>query len=603
MAEAIANDGDVKGPDYLASLRLVMRYIDKSRTRMAGAVLLAIVAVGCELLPVWCVYRVVSAAIEGSADWRFVLTHAAIALAGVLFGFLALGLSLALSHVVAFDVIYRLRLDMARHMARLPLGYFVDRRSGDAKKLVVDEPEKLETIIAHGLPEGTSALATWLAVSIWLFVVDWRMALATIAVAPVSFLLLTLAMKRGGKRAGAYQAAGARMNGSIVEYLTGMPVVKIFNRTGESFAETANAVRDYAAVETLWARDFIPLGGTFNSLVLANITVIAPVGLGLFWMGSVDLPTLLFFVILGASYSQPLLKLFNQFHTLAHISMGSMLVGRLLDAEPQWNTGHIVNLASHDVTFDKVSFAYGEQQVLHEISFTAKTGEVTALVGPSGSGKSTIASLVARFHDVGSGKVTVCGVDVRDMAIGQLMNTIAFVFQDTFLFSDTIAANIRFGKRDASDAEIEVAARAACAHDFIMALPHGYQTHLGEHGHSLSGGERQRLAIARAILKDAPVIILDEATAFADPDNEAAIQDAIAALTAGRTLIVVAHRLNTIAAADRILVVDGGRIVESGRHDGLVAKGGHYARLWGDYVCAQAVTLNPQDTLEAGAAE
>ncbi|CAM5489894.1 Vitamin B12 import ATP-binding protein BtuD [Mycolicibacterium aubagnense] len=603
MAEAIARDGEDKGPDYLASLRLVARYVDTSRTRLAAAIMLATVAVGAELLPVWCVYRVASAAIEGTMDWTFVLIHAAIALTGVAFGVLALGLSLALSHVVAFDVIYRLRLDIARHMARLPLGYFADRRSGDAKKLVIDEPEKLETIVAHGLPEGTSALATWLAVSIWLFVVDWRMALATVAVAPVSFLLLTLAMKRGGKRAGAYQAAGARMNGSIVEYLTGMPVVKIFNRTGESFAETADAVRSYAAIETLWARDFIPLGGTFNSLVLANITVISPVGLALLWAGWIDLPTLLFFVILGASYSQPLLKLFNQFHTLAHISMGSTLVAHLLKAEPQHNSGRLVNLPNHDIAFDKVSFAYHEQNVLHEITFTARAGEVTALVGASGSGKSTIASLIPRFHDAGSGKVTVGGVDVRDMGVDQLMNTIAFVFQDTVLFSDTIAANIRFGKREATDAEVQAAASAASAHDFIDALPQGYRTHLGEHGHSLSGGERQRLAIARAILKDAPVIVLDEATAFADPDNEAAIQDAIGALTAGRTLIVVAHRLHTIVAADRILVVDGGRIVESGRHDELVAEGGHYARLWNDYVCAQAVTLNPQDTLEAGAAE
>ena len=384
-----------------------------------------------------------------------------------------------------------------------------------------------------------------------------------------------------------------RLNASIVEYLAGMPVVKVFNRTGDSFAETGDAVRSYVAMETEWARDYVPLGGTFYTLVLANIVVILPVGLALLHAGSIDLPTLLLFVILGANYSQPLIKLFNQFHTLAHISMGAMLVTDLLETAPQADTGARVELADHDVSFEGVGFGYGAQDALHDVTFVARTSEVTALVGPSGSGKSTIASLVPRFRDVRSGRVTIGGVDVREIGLGQLMDTVAFVFQDTFLFSDTIAANIRFGKPDATDAEVEAAAKAARAHDFIATLPHGYATHLGEQGHSLSGGERQRIAIARAMLKNAPIIVLDEATAFADPDNEAAIQEAIGALISRRTLIVVAHRLHTIVDADRIVVVDGGGVAESGRHEELVAHGGLYARLWDDYTHAQAVTLRP----------
>lgn len=381
------------------------------------------------------------------------------------------------------------------------------------------------------------------------------------------------------------------MNASIVEYLAGMPVVKIFNRTGEGFAETSKAVRAYSAIETGWAREYIPLGGTFFTLVLTNIVFILPVGLVLLYLDSIDLPTFLLFVILGANYSQPLLKLFNQFHALAHISMGSMLVGQLLAAKPQPDTGKTVPLASHDVAFEGVSFGYEGQDVLHGVSFTARTGEVTAMVGLSGSGKSTIAALIPRFHDAGQGQVTIGGVDVRDIGLEQLMDTVAFVFQDTFLFSGTIEANIRFGKPDASPTEVEAAAKAARAHDFIMALPHGYSTRLGEQGRSLSGGERQRLAIARAILKNAPIIVLDEATAFADPDNEAAIQEAISALTTGRTLIVVAHRLHTIAAADQILVIDAGHVAESGCHDALIERDGLYARLWEDYDHAQAISL------------
>lgn len=558
---------------------------------LAASILFATVAVACDLVPVWIVYRIVTEAIIGSLDWHFIVLNAGLATGAIITGFLAMGLALGLSHVVAFDIIHRLRLAVARHMARLPLGYFENRPSGDAKQLVIDEPEKLEALIAHGLPDGVSSLAAWCAVTIWLFLVDWRMAIAAVLVTPASFILLGLASAKAGRLAADYQAAGARMNASIVEYLAGMPVVKIFNRAGESLTKTGDAVRAYAAVETKWARDYVPLGGTFYALVLTNIVLILPVGLMLLHSDAIDFSTLLFFVILGANYSQPLLKLFNQAHYLAHNSMGSTLVRQLMSAPPQADNGRVVTLRHHDVVFERVSFGYGENDVLHDVSFTAKTNEVTALVGLSGSGKSTIASLVPRFHDVRLGKVTIGGVDVRQIGLSQLMDMVAFVFQDNFLFSDTIAANIRFGNPAASDAEVVAAARAARADDFIARLPEGYETRLGEGGYSLSGGERQRIAIARAILKNAPIIVLDEATAFTDPDNEAAIQEAISALTHGRTLMVVAHRLHTIAAANRILVIEAGRIAESGRHDDLVARGNCYARLWSDYNTAHSVPL------------
>lgn len=584
-------DSPKAGPDYLSSVRLVMGFLGGSRASFLTAIVLATLAVAAELVPIWATYRIVVAFFDGALDWSFVWTHAGLTACAIIFGAATLGAALALSHRVAFDVIYRLRLALARHLSRLPLGYFANRRSGDAKKMVIDEPERLELIIAHGLPEGVSALATWLAVSVWLFAVDWRMAITSVVLTPIAFLLMAMATGKVAKHTTAYQSAATRMNASIVEYLAGMPVVKVFNRANESFSETSEAVRSYAAIETAWARDYLPLGGAFYTLVLANIVVILPVGLILLQSGEIDLATLLLFVILGANYSQPLMKLANQFHHLAHVSIGSTLISDLLATPPQSDTNNRTPPPNHDVSFEGVSFAYGETDVLHDVSFTAKTGAVTAIVGPSGSGKSTIASLVARFWDVRAGRVTIGGVDVREMGIDQLMDTVAFVFQNTFLFSDTIAANIRFGNPEASDAEVEAAARASRAHDFIMTLPQGYSTPLNEQGRSLSGGERQRIAIARAILKNAPIVVLDEATAFADPDNEAAIQEAISALTAGRTLIVVAHRLHTIATADTILVIDRGRLVEHGRHGALVAADGLYAQLWRDYTQSQAITL------------
>ncbi|MBL3564820.1 ABC transporter ATP-binding protein [Rhodovulum sulfidophilum] len=580
-------------PDFFSSLKLLMRYGQGNGTVIALSAVLATTAVALELVPVWAIWRAVTALAADEAGAALFARLALLTLAAVVAGYTLLGLAMALSHLAAYRLIHALRLALARHLARLPMGWFLGKRSGGAKKLIVDEPERMELIVAHGLPEGVSSLGTWLAVTIWLFVVDWRMALAAVALTPVSFALISMAMARTTVMAGEYQRLSERLNGAVVEYLAGMPVVKVFNRTGAAQSETAEAVRAYADIETGMARRFVPLGAAFYTLVVANVVTILPAGLLMMKAGWIDLPTLCFFLILGANYSQPLLKLFNLFHNMAHISMASTLISDVLDTPAQPDTGRRVALPSHDIAFEDVRFGYGPHEVLHGISFTAAAGEVTALVGPSGSGKSTAASLIPRLYDVDSGRVTLGGVDIREIGLDQLMEETAFVFQQTFLFSGTIAENIRFGKPGATASELYAAAKAARAHDFILALPEGYETRLGEGGASLSGGERQRIAIARAILKDAPVIVLDEATAFADPDSEAAIQEALSALSRGRTLIVVAHRLHTVMGAGRIVVLDKGRVAETGRHDDLVAKGGLYARLWDDYVAARAIPLRP----------
>lgn len=433
-------------PDFFASLKLLMRYGEGAKPLLVLSALLATGAVVLELVPIWVVWRLVIALIDGTASAGLFASYALIALAAVIAGYLLMGLALGLSHVAAFRLIHALRLAMARHLARLPMGWFAGRRSGGAKKLIVDEPERLEILVAHGLPEGVSAIGTWLAVTIWLFAVDWRMALAAIVLAPVAFGLMLSAMGRTSRMVGQYQAAGERMNGAIVEYLAGMAVIKIFNRSGESLGEAATAVRDYAAIETEMGRQFVPRGALFYTLVVANICVILPVGMLLMRSGTLNLTGLAFFVILGANYSQPLLKLFNLFHNMAHISMASTLIEDVLGTQTQTDTGKRIELPNREVKFENVRFGYDAHEVIHDVSFTAGDGAVTALVGPSGSGKSTLASLIPRLHDVWEGRITLGGTDIRDIGIDQLMEEVAFVFQDTFLFSGTIAENLRLAK-------------------------------------------------------------------------------------------------------------------------------------------------------------
>jgi ATP-binding cassette subfamily B protein IrtA len=592
-----AGSSEVQQLTYGASIRLLLAYGGSARPLVVVSALLAIGAAVLELFPLWAVFRMVDALFAGEAS-AGMFGMIVLALAGAVVGHFGLfGAAMAISHKAAFGVIHDLRLALAGKLTRVPLGYLGRRRSGELKRLMVDDTEKLELLVGHGIPDLVSGIGVWLGVSVWLFAVDWRLAIASVVVTPIAFGTMIAAIRQGQGRAPEYQLAAARMNGSIVEYLRGMPVVKVFNRTGEAFRETSDAVRHYTAVETAWARAYVPLGGMFYSLVLANIVVILPVGLWLLQAGAVTVPTLLFFVIVGARYSQPLLKVFNHGAEAAHLSMSATVIRAVLNEPDLPDTGRAIDLASHDVELDHVSFGYGDHDVLTGVTFTARAGEVTALVGPSGAGKTTIAQLIPRIWDVepGRGTVRIGGHDVREIGVEHLMNTVAFVFQDTYLFHDTIAANLRLGKSDATDDELRAAARAARCDEFVSALPDGYDTVVGEGGATLSGGERQRVAIARAILKAAPIIVLDEATAFADPENEAAIQDAIAALTAGKTLLVIAHRLSTITDADQIVVVDAGRVLETGRHDDLVASGGVYSRLWQDHVDAQAIVLHRSD--------
>ncbi len=573
---------------YLSSLALIQPLLIRQKRALLTAVVLATLAVVFELFPVYAIYRLVLLALHDALTLHAVLILTLAGLVSIVLAYLLMGLAYRTAHLLAFNTLYQLRMKIAHHLALLPMGFFSRKKSGDAKKILIDDPEQLELIIAHAIPEGLSAVLTWLAVSCWLFYIDWRMAIAAAFIAPIAFYLLIKGMRQGAQLAPAYQQAGQRMNASVVEYLNGLPIIKIFNQQGRSYQETEKAIQHYARVEKQWALAYLPYGASFFSLILSNVVFIVILGSLLVVHQMLDVTTFVFFVIVGANYSRPLLKLFNLFHQLAHISMNSQLTQSILATSPQHDTGQRVAFADYTIEFDDVSFRYEKKSVLNHVSFTARQNEITALVGPSGAGKSTIAVLIARFFDISQGCIRIGGHSVAEISLAQLMETVSFVFQDNFLFTGTIAENIKFARPEASDDAMIAAAKAAQIHTLIDSLPDGYQTRVGDKGRTLSGGEQQRITIARAILKDAPVVILDEATALTDPENEALIQQAIEALTRGKTVIMIAHRLNTIRNVDQIVVIDGGRVIESGHHDALVKNRQEYEKLWRDFCALQA---------------
>lgn len=558
----------------------------RNRFLLAGA--LAALASLLALVPFWAIYRTIDAVVAGqpTRDQLWVLAGAAVV--AIVARFAVFGTALWVSHLAAYRVLYEIRIDLAEHLSRVPLGYVTRQRSGELKKVMGDDVERLELFLAHGLPDLVAAVVTLLAVPVWLFTVDWRMGLATVVLVVPAFACMSVAMRGAGTHMAEYHRTLGSMNASVVELIRGMAVVKVFNRGTDRVRDAERSIDEHVAVVKAYSLSFLPFGTGFFVLLGANVALIVPAGLVLFDQGSLSATDLLFFFVVGLGALAPITSLLHLFTNLSQLASGGRLVRAVLNSATLDDRAADQVPADASLELRDVSFGYGERRVLHDLSLRAEPGTITALVGPSGAGKSTVAALVARFWDVDHGAVLVGGADVRRVSADDLSRHVAVVLQDTFLFDDTVEANLRVARPDASEAELHAAAQAAQAHDFVAALPEGYATVIGERGARLSGGERQRLTLARAILADAPIIVLDEATSFADPENEALIQDAIGVLVAGKTVLMIAHRLSTVAGADQILVLDHGRLVERGRHDELVAAAGTYARLWADFVAAES---------------
>lgn len=533
-------------------------------------------------------------------DMGRIMNYGWLALAGIVANILLYFLAIFSSHIAAFGTLYDLKVLFADHITKIPLGYHLTIGSGRLRKIMDENIESVEGFIAHQFPDFVASITAPIVMVIILFVVDWRFGLASLAGIILAFIAEFIGFGSGAMKEnmGKYQKASEEMNNASVEYVRGMSVVKAFNQTASSFKKLQEAISGY----TEWVLKF-SLGWqncmpAFTTIINNIYLILVPVGI-LIGSNTSNFKEFsmkfIFYLLFVPAIAGVLNKIMYISESFMQIDGNVARMDEILNIPEMPETANPQKPQGEDVVFDHVNFTYtgnNEEKALESVSFAAKQGQITAIVGPSGGGKSTIANLISRFWDVTDGKITIGGVDLRDMAQNDLMRQVSFVFQDIFLFKQSILDNIRMGNRNATEEQVIAAAKAAQCHEFISKLPEGYHTVVGTKGVHLSGGERQRIAIARAIIKDSPIIVLDEATAFSDPENEYLIQKAFEKLMQNKTVIIIAHRLSTIRNADKIIVMEKGQIVESGKHDDLVAAGGRYFQMWNHYTEAINWKLN-----------
>ena len=526
-----------------------------------------------------------------SLDVNEVIGYGWLALGGIIANILLYFLAIFCSHLAAFGTLYELKVKFAEHITKIPLGYHLTIGSGRLRKIMDENIESVEGFIAHQFPDFVASVTAPIVMVILLFAIDWRFGIASLVGIILAFIVQFMGYGSGAMKEnmGKYQIALEDMNNASVEYVRGMPVGKAFNQTANSFEQLKHAISQY----TEWVLKF-SLGWqncmpAFTTIINNIYLVLIPVGI-LIGTNAVNqkefLMTFIFYLLFVPAVAGILNKIMYVSESFMQINGNVARMDEIFNIPVLKDTQISKTFDNDNVTFDNVSFSYTGKEnelAIKNVSFEAKQGEITAIVGLSGGGKSTIANLISRFWDVTSGSIKIGNVDVREVGTNDLMKHISFVFQDIFLFKQSIFDNIRMGNPNATKEQVISASKAAQCHDFISKLPNGYDTVVGTQGIHLSGGERQRIAIARAIIKDAPIIVLDEATAFSDPENEYLIQKAFEKLMQDKTVIMIAHRLSTIRNANKIIVMENGRLIESGKHNDLIQKNGRYAEMWKHY--------------------
>lgn len=572
----------------------VFEYAGPHKKGLYAATAIVLVSVLLGVFPFVLAYQVIAPLVMGEAiTASFIIQHVILVLVCLVLQALFYGWGLNLSHKAAYDTLLRLRTALQKRFEKLPLGVIQDKGTGTVKKLFVDDVDSLEVLLAHSMPEGIANLMVPIAVYVAMFFVDWKLALLSLASIPLSLVAMMTMYSVGMKKMGPYYMAGQKMNNTIIEYINGMEVVKVFNKDADSYERFRKDISDYRNYTLAWYRAAWPWMAIYSSLLPCTIILTLPVGAWFVLCGWSDLPNLILVLCLSLSIGMPLLKSLGFLPTMPQLNYKISALEQVLDAPELQQTNDRFHGIDDTVTYDHVSFAYQttqpgpdgkpavvEDEVLHDISFTAKAGQKTALVGESGSGKSTLAKLLIHYYDPQKGSISIGGQKLCDMSLEALNSRISYVAQDQYLFNTSLLENIRLGRLTATDEEVIEAAKKAQCMEFIEKLPQGIHSMAGDAGKMLSGGQRQRISLARAILKDAPIVVLDEATAYADPENEEKMEAAIAELVKGKTIVVIAHKLPAIMNADQICVIDHGKLVAAGKHQDLIRSCPEYQKLW-----------------------
>lgn len=559
----------------------ILEFAGEKKYYFIISVILSVFSVVCGIIPYFMIGNMTGKLINGERSVFYFLVRVCFLVLLWILNAVFFGLSTYSSHKGTFAVLASIRRQLTNKMAKLPLGEVMKKGPGEYKSIILERVDGMESILAHIIPEVFGNIAGAIVVMVSMMIIDWRMGLASLAVIPVAFIFMAHMMAGSEKMYPPVMEKAARLNKESVEYIGGIEVIKVYGREKQSYSKYVDAAKE--------ASDgFIGMMRKFNldqnmsfALLPSAFLVLLPTGIILMMNGSLSLTKFVLLCMLSLGEMQPLL---NAFSYMDDIRMAQTTVGAvtdILDApemkRPEKTTSDI---SACGISFDHVSFSYDNTEVLHDVSFTIEPGTVNAFVGPSGSGKSTITKLMASFYDPDSGTIRIGDTDLREISLSDCSKKIAYVSQDNYLFDMTVIENIMLGSKGASREDAVSAAKVCGIHDFIEALPNGYDTLVGEGGGHLSGGERQRITIARAMLKNADIIILDEASSYSDPENEALVQESLSRLLRGKTVIVVAHRLSTISDADRIFLVKQGRIEASGKQDELLETSPLYKKMW-----------------------
>ena len=579
-------------------VKILFSFASPCKGKMTLSVLCAILSVAGGFIPFWAVYEILLAFINQTVTLDGILFWCLVGAAGYLIRCVCYGTSTILAHISAYTILQGIRLKIANRLMKAPLGEVMGRQIGYLKNIIMDKVEDLEPPLAHMIPELTSNLLLPIAIFVWMLAIDWRMSLAVLIASVLAMIPMFFLMRNYNSQYAAYMEANNHVNSIIIEYVEGIEVVKAFNQSTSSYEKFVGAVQSFKEFTLAWFKSTWKTMNLMMAIMPTTLLGVLPVGLLLVQNRSISPAELAMGIILSLSIVGPLMKATTFINEAKSMEFAVEAANELLNLPILPDSGKIVSIPHNDIVLDRVFFSYdGSEQndVLQGVSLKMPEGSFTALVGPSGGGKSTVARLIARFWDVTGGSITIGGKNIKELSIRQLSEMVSFVTQDNFLFNCSLKENIRLGNPNATDEEVYAAARAACCDEFIAHLDKGYDTPAGDAGKRLSGGEKQRIAIARAILKNAPIVILDEATAFTDPQNEDKIQKSIMALSKGKTLLVIAHRLSTIQNADQIVVLKKGQIVDCGKQEELLNRCPLYADMWKAHIGAKNWSVSKKE--------